>query len=163
MSRTFEEQVLDDVYAPSTTECFLQLLTITHEHLDAPVRLVNDHQDLVSRGNTYTAYAFEFVIPPDVEGELPRVAIAIDNVSQLLVELLRQDTRTAPLITVEVIALSAPDNVIAGPWSFDMREVTWNIETVRADLSHEPLSQEPWPIGDFVALDFPGLFNATAG
>lgn len=161
MSRTFAQAVLADLYAPQTSECWLKLLTIEHEDLDAPIRLVSDHQDLVSRGNTYMKFAFDFAPPVDQEGELPRVSIVIDNVSQLLVDLLRQDTRTAPALTLEIVALSDPD-VVLSSWTFDMRQVTWNVDTVRADVAYEPLAEEPFPVGDFVPLDFPGLFNATA-
>jgi len=161
MSRTFAQAVLADLYAPQTGECWLKLLTIEHEDLDAPIRLVNDYQDLVSRGNTYTHFAFDFAPPVDQEGELPRVSIVIDNVSQLLIEMLRQDTRTAPALTLEMVGLSDPDTVLA-TWTFDMREVTWNVDTVRANVAYEAYAEEPFPVGDFVPPDFPGYFNATA-
>lgn len=56
------------------------LVEISHPQLAQPIRVVRDNQDLVSNGNNYIAFAFEVGLPDDVEGQLPRAPIRMDNV-----------------------------------------------------------------------------------
>ncbi len=62
------------------------LLEITHSALAQPVRVVNDNQDLVSNGNTYTAIAFRISLPDDLAGQIPRARLSIDNVGRELTQ-----------------------------------------------------------------------------
>ena len=64
----------------------LYLLEITHDQLAVPIRVVNDNQDLVSNGDTYTAYAFRITLPTDIAGQLPRATLTIDNVGRDLTQ-----------------------------------------------------------------------------
>jgi hypothetical protein len=62
------------------------LLEISHPDLEAPgvVRVVNDTQDLVHLGNTFTACGFRVQFPEDVAQTMPRVPISIDNIGREL-------------------------------------------------------------------------------
>lgn len=62
----------------------LYLLEITHDQLATPLRVVNDTQDIVSNGDTYTAFAFRVSLPEDLDRKLPRALLAIDNVGREL-------------------------------------------------------------------------------
>lgn len=64
----------------------LYLLEISHSQLGTPIRIVNDTQDLVSGGNTYTAFAFRITLPQDIDGQLPRAQLTIDNVGRELTQ-----------------------------------------------------------------------------
>lgn len=58
------------------------LLEISHDQLAVPIRVVNDTSDLVSNGDTYTAFAFRVALPDDVAGRLPRATLSIDNLGR---------------------------------------------------------------------------------
>src|SRR4051812_29570696 len=60
------------------------LLEITHAQLLAPVRVINDTDDLVSNGNNFVACGFDVALPDDQAGQMPRASIAIDNVGKEL-------------------------------------------------------------------------------
>jgi len=162
MPRDHAQAVLDAIYAPSTSECFLQLMTIEHDDLAEPIRLVNDHQSITSRGNVYQPLQHDAPPPGERENELPRISIAIDNVSQALTDALREDLGSAPRITIEVVLLSDPDVVIMGGWEYDLRQARYNINTVRADLGFEPYLEEPYPVGDYTPATVPVMFNPLA-
>ena len=158
MSRNLSNPTLAAIYAAETDEIELQLITIG---LPTPVRLVNNHEDVVSRGDTYTAHAFELPIVSDEEGTLPRVDVVIDNVSQLLVASVRSITEPLDIV-FELVFNSDPDTLVAGPWTFQLREARYNTHSLRMSLQYEPLLDEPYPTGRFTPTDFPGLFRAVS-
>lgn len=59
-------------------ELFFVLMTIRGSEDHPPVRVVNNSIDVVSRGNTYSAYPFEITMG---EGTLPSVTLRMDNLS----------------------------------------------------------------------------------
>jgi len=161
MSRSLSSAVLATIYARETSDAELALLTIEHAEMVSAVRLVRNQVDVTSRSNTYTAFPFDIQIPPEREGELPRVDLLIGYASQELIAAIRSVT-TPPTITFELILASDPDTVIAGPWVFSMRGTSYNAHSIRSSLQYEPLLEEPYPVGRFTPTDFPGLFNAVA-
>lgn len=56
------------------------LLEIAHPQLAEPIRVVRDTEDLVSNGETFVALAFEVALPDDLENQMPRAPIRMDNV-----------------------------------------------------------------------------------
>lgn len=82
MSRNFSANGRRNVLATSAEENLLALLEITHPDLAIPIRVVNDTQDLVFRGDTFTACAFQLQLPDDVEAQIPQATISVDNVSR---------------------------------------------------------------------------------
>lgn len=160
MSRTHSAAVLAAIYARETDEVELKLLTIDHPDMVTPIRVVADQVDVVSRGDTYTAFPFALAAPPQREGELPQSELIIDNVSRLLTETVRSITTPATM-TLEVVLASDPDTLIAGPWAFEMRQTRINVQTIRAALQFEPILEEPFPAGRFTPTLFAGIFNAV--
>jgi len=101
--------LVEAVNASTTGAAFLTLLTITAGALP-PLRVVNDMQPLVSRGLTFIAYPFSIVLASSLADAQPTVSLAIDNVSQDLIEYIRgfEDT---PTVKVEMVLSSSPDRV----------------------------------------------------
>lgn len=148
------------LFAASTAEVWLHLLTIEHDDLQSPVRLVDNTEAIVSRGNTYTPFGFRPQIPAEVDGALPKIEIQIDAVDQTIIAQL-EELQTPPTITLEVIMASSPDTVERGPWHFTIRSVNYNALTIRSELTYEALTAEPFPYRRFTPTEFPGLFNAV--
>lgn len=66
------------------------LIEITHPLLSEPVRVINDNCDLISKGNTFIAYPFDFKRAPDIENELPKGRITFSNVGRSFIKWLEE-------------------------------------------------------------------------
>lgn len=157
MSRTLSANARAALYAAASDEVWLQLITIEHASIGTPIRLVNNTEDIVSGGETFTAFAFELLLPAT---DAMQVELVVDNVTrELITEVRSIDT---PLdITLEIVLASDPDTVEAGPFVFQSRAVEYDVQRLRLTLAYEPLLQEPFPAGEYTPLDYPGLFQAV--
>ena len=156
MSRTLSSTVLAAIYSQETDKIFLHLLTIDHPDLAVPVRLVNNTEDIVSRRKTYTAFPFQIVIPPEVEGELPSVQLVVDNVSQLLIADLRRIS-SPPTVDLEVIVADDPD-IVEASFNFTLKAIDYDQFAVVSQLAYEDILTEPFPEKRFTPTIFPGMF-----
>lgn len=160
MSRTLTSATRAALYAPQTGKVLLHLLTIDHADMAAPVRLVDDLVDIVSRGDTYTAFPFEAALPVDTDGEVPQLEITCDAVTrELIVEI--RSIATPATMTLEVVAADSPDDVEAGPYVFDVVSAQYDATEITLRLTYEPLTVEPFPALIFNPHDFPLLFQAV--
>jgi hypothetical protein len=157
MSRTLSAAAVRELLAQESGEVFLQLLTLSHPQMTT-LRVVNNTQDVVSRGNTYLAFPFSLELPADLAEEMPNVQLMISNADRRLVDELR--TVVDPItVTLEIVAAGVPDTVEVGPFSFDLSRVVYGKDTITGTLSTEPILQEPFPADTFNPKDFPGLFQ----
>jgi len=144
-------------YAQRTDEVILLLLTITHPDMEMPIRVVNDLQSIMSRGNKFIAFPFEINLPEETSEQLSKVTLRIDNVDRLIVYSLRT-LSSAPEVTLEAILATSPDIVEAGPFNMTLRDVKYDALVVEGTLYFEDLLNEPYPGDSFVPAHFPGLF-----
>ncbi len=135
----------------------VMLVTISHPALGV-TRLVRDTADLVSRGETFKASWFEVDWVND-DGNVPRCTLSVPNVHPKDVgqRYLRQDT--APEVTLEVVALSQPDEPIARVARLDLRGLSVDPVTVTGGMIGKDHSAEP--LGTVVVLpsNFPALYR----
>lgn len=156
MSRALSAQAVRELLAQESGEAFLQLLTLTHPQMTT-VRVVNNTQNVTSRGNVYTAFPFSITLPADVVDELPGLTLSISNVDRQLVDELR--TLMDPItVTLEIVSASTPDTVEVGPFDFEMLQVRIAVDRITGTLMTDPLLQEPFPATTYNPKDFPGLF-----
>jgi hypothetical protein len=146
--------------APETGEVFLPLLTITHSTLPQPIRVVRNLTDVVSRGNTYTAFPFQITWPQDREDQLPQVSLAIDNVDRTIGLALRSIRGRGPNVRLEVVLASSPDTLEGGPLDVVLKERDIDAATVGGVLGVEDLLNEPFPADTFAPDKFPALYDA---
>ncbi len=145
------------LYAAQTDDVWLQLLTIEHADIVTPIRLVNNTEDVVSRGDTYTAFAFDLSLPATAQES---VELTVDNVTRELIDEVR--TIDTPLtITMEIVRAADPDTVEAGPFEYQSRAVEYDVQRMRFTLAYEPLLNEPFPAHTYTPIDYPGLFQAV--
>lgn len=145
------------LFASETSEVFLSLVTIDHDDLGSPVRIVNDLQSIVSNGDTYEPFPFEIVLAASQAEELVTATLRICNVDRGIVTALRPLT-SAPTVTIQIILASDPDSVQLGPQTFTWRVATYDARAVEGELQLEDILSEPYP-GDRVTPSlFPGVF-----
>lgn len=155
--RTLSTDTRAALYASATDEIWLQLLTIEHADIGTPIRLVCNTEDIVSRGETYRAFAFELALPASSQDQ---VQLTVDNVTRELIDEIR--TIDTPLtITMEIVRAADPDTVEAGPFEYQSRAVEYSAQLMRFTLAYEPLLTEPFPAHTYTPIDYPGLFQAV--
>jgi len=158
MPRDISLTALQSILAQETEEIWLVCLTITHADLSAPIRLVNDRQDLTRTAGTFSAFPFEVALPSDEERETPKASITIDNVDRTVIQALR-DVTSAPEVTIEVVLLDSPNTVEAGPFVFQMHSVSYNAGTLQGELGYESdFLNEGFPAESFTPNTAQGLF-----
>jgi hypothetical protein len=157
MARALTLAARQSLTAQETEEIWLVLLTIEAEGLAAPIRVVNDREDLWSRGQRFVAYPFEIDLPGDDGETVARVNLRIDNVDRRIVEALRVATGL-PRATIEVIRRAEPDVVEAGPFTMTIAEARADALTVEATCVFEDVLDAAFPGGQYTPADYPGLF-----
>jgi hypothetical protein len=156
MPRTLSATAVASLNAQETGEVWLVLLTISHPDLPTPIRVVNNNEDITSRGNVYQAFPFEIVLPGEDPDSPPRAAIRIDNVDRSVIALIRSIS-SAPSVTIEVILASQPNTVEIAYSSLALRNVRYDPSTIEGELFFEPLFNEPIT-ATMTPSRFPGLF-----
>jgi hypothetical protein len=149
MPRSLSPAALASANAQSTDEVWLVLLTIEHNEIDAPIRVVNNTEDIVSRGQTYIGFPFDFELPGE-DADAPTKA------RRRIVEAVRTIS-SPPLVTLEVILASAPDTVEFSFSGLTMREIDYDVSSVSGDLLFESIFAEPVTY-TMTPSRFPGLF-----
>jgi len=111
----------------------LYLLEIEHPQLTTPIRIVNDTQDVVSNGDTFTAFAFRVSLPDDIDKQLPRARLSVDNVGRELVQWLDASAGgKGATVRVMQIMRDAPDLV-----EFEITLDLLNVSQTAAEVSAE--------------------------
>lgn len=157
LSRTLSQAARQAINAQETEQVFLLLLTIDHDDLAEPIRVVNNTQDITSRGDPYVAYPFEIALPGEDPESVARVTLRIDNVDRQIVQSLRQVQ--APLaVALEVVLASSPDTVEAGPFNMTLVAAEYDALVVTGELAFEDVLNEPFPGHSYIPSEYPGLF-----
>ena len=144
--------------AEAAGEVFLTLITIEHDDLDEPIRVVNDLVNHTSRGNEFLAYPFEIVMPLDDGQQFPQLQLTIDNVDLTLVESIR--TMKGPAkATIEVVLASSPDHVELALYDMWLREIQYDAYTITGKLYVEDMLNQKFPNREYLPTYFPGLFK----
>lgn len=155
--RTMTPEALASLYNSRTDLAWLILVTIDHADLDAPLRLVNNTEDIVSNLNTYVHFPFEMSLPTEFDDRPPSVSFRIDAVDQRIVQALRQ-LNSAPTVTLDIINTDDLDEVVMGPVEFELREARYDLMVIEGQLAFEPVLEEAYPGTRMTPSLFPGIF-----
>lgn len=157
MPRNLSPAAIRAALALETNTAFLVLVTFTDPVDGTIYRVVCNTEDVVSRGNTFTATYFNFALPPD-DDEAPKgVELSIDNVDMGLISMLRRITVPIACL-VEVVVSESPDTVEIALTDLVLREVEWDESTVSGKLiSDDPLNLL-YPAHIYEPRTFPGIF-----
>lgn len=150
---------VSNAVALTATDPILVLLTIEHADLAEPIRLVRNNANIVSRGETFTAFPFDLTLPGSSDGGSSPARIVIDNVDQTIWQTIRA-IATPPTLLIEVVLASAPNVVEESLPIFKLTSASadrFSVEATLADSAEdesEPLVQ--WELTPSVA---PALHN----
>ena len=156
MARTLSSAATASIHAQETGEVWLVLLTISHSTLATPIRVVNNNEDITSRGNIYQAFPFEIVLPGQDPDSIPKATLRFDNVDRTAIATIR-GVEAPPSVTIEVILASQPDTVEISFPNLALRNVKYDASVIEGELLFENLFSEPITL-TMTPSRFPGLF-----
>ena len=134
------------------------MLTIDHYDLTEPIRVVNNTENIVSRGMTFIACPFDVKLPNSTDEAPPTAQLRIDNVSKEVGIALREITDSVS-VKLEVVGASDSCWVEADFSGFTLTNVVVNITSITGTLGLDNLRVEPFPANSFTPGLFPGLFK----
>lgn len=151
------------IFKPETDEVFLYLLTITHPDLDGPLRFVANSEDIVSRGETYTAFPFTINFPGGGDDQVPSAQVSISPVSDPAnpdtdIVLILRNLGSAPKLSLETVLASQPDIVEQSALDLTLTTVDFESQTISGTLSYEDILNEPYPGDSYNPATWPGVF-----
>lgn len=145
------------LFAQETAEVFLVLLTVEHQDLAEPIRVVNNTEDITSRGHLFVGWPFEVTLPDSDPQQVSRATLRIDNVDRQITAAIRGLT-SSPTLTFEVIMASTPDVVEVSFGNMQLESVQYDALEISGELTYENVLIEPYPGDSFTPQNFPGLF-----
>lgn len=130
----FSEELKINFNKLNMDEALLVCLEITHPFLTETIFLVNDIKDLLSNSNNYIAMPFVVDRPSDVQGELPKATLTIQNIGRDLVRWIDSSGGAKGAeIKVKLIRRSKPD-IVEESLDFGISTVTVNTQVVMFNL-----------------------------
>lgn len=149
--------LIQQLMASSSEDPFLMLFTLSHPSFANEVRLVNNTEDIVSNGNTFTAFPVSVTMPND-DGESQReVRITFDNVSRYLIRELRGVT-TPIDIKIEMVLASDPDFVEISLEDLKLKQIQYNSTRVSGNIVMDNFLNTAMGDEKYVPTIYPGLF-----
>lgn len=156
MSRQLSPQLLAEMFGQVSNDPFLILLTISNPSFST-IKLVNNTVDIVSRGETYTAYPFRLTLPPE-DGETQKdITLELVNISLELIDEIRAAT-TPITVDMEMILASNPDEVQLSVLTLKTKVVKYNQDAILATLYLDDFLSTELTSEKYGPDNFPGLF-----
>ena len=143
------------IYQTTTDEAFLWLLTITTSN--ETIRLVNNMEDIVSRGNNYTAYPFNISLPIEDGSKQLSLSLTIDNVDQVLIEAIRGFLEP-PVMKLELVLSSDFDTVEKKIDFLRLSNVEYDQLQIRGQLKPNNVLGNAFPATSYDPSQYPALF-----
>jgi len=156
MPRELSADALASLNAQQTGEAWLVLITIDHSSMGSPIRVVNNNEDIVSRGDTFVAFPFELVLPGEDPDGVTKAGLRLDNVDRSVITAIRTLT-SPPTVKIEIIISSDMNTPEISFTGMLLRNVSYNAFTIQGDLEFEDLLSEPMTL-QMTPSRFPGLF-----
>lgn len=143
------------IFQSTTDEAFFWLLTITSA--DETLRVVNNMEDITSRGNVFTAYPFDISLPVEDGSKQLSLTLTIDNVDQVLIEALRGFLEP-PTMTLELVLSSDVDTVEKRIDFLRLANVEYDQLQIRGQLQPNNVLSNAFPASNYDPAQFPSLF-----
>lgn len=153
LSQTAREAVT----SPETAAVFLTLLTIKVD--DEPILyLVNDKQEIVSQGNTYTPCAFQALLPDQTSDGNKTCKLQIDNSDVALYKSIKAAIGKRISASVAVVLSTTPDVYEQGPLDFVLRNISVTAQSIMGELYDSYIQDRKFTALVYSPDEFPGMF-----
>lgn len=139
-------------------EALLLLVEISHPDLGAPVRVVQDNQDLVHQGNLFVAFDFRIDLPDDQDKQTATAKIDLDNIGRELTQWL-EESGGGEDAQVRIVQVSRADpDVVEWEATLDLTNVLMDVPRIGGELGYEDLLNRPGVRLRYDPRTAPGLF-----
>lgn len=112
---------------------------------------------VVSRTNKFIFIPMQISLPTEEDNTAPKCSIVLNDVTQYLTPTIRT-LSGPPKVLLELVLTSTPDVVEASFSGFYISNITYNADSVSAELSMIDYQTEPFPCFTFTPAFFPGMF-----
>lgn len=143
--------------AENIGEVYVELVTFEAEGEPTGYMAINT-QNITSRGIVYYAADAHYEPPKKTGNELTNASIVFSNVSRDLIDGIRA-AHEDPQITVELVAVSRPDNVVDSEGPIELENVSYTTSAIQAEAGYLRVFDEQFPSGLYLPTWFPGLFT----
>lgn len=155
---SLSDNAKSEIVKEETAAVFLHLLTISVEGFD-DLHFVDNTQEVISNGITYTPCAFKVVLPAQTsDGTARACRLEVDNIDRVISDAVISANGKKIIVSISVIIAQTPDVVERGPMRLILRNVTINKSTVSGELYDFYIYDRKIPEGCYNPQDFPGLF-----
>ena len=110
-----------------------------------------------SRSQNFIFLPMEITLPSEDEAQAPRCTLTLNDVTRYVTPLIRTISGS-PKVLMELVLSSSPNTVEASFSGFYISSITYNANTVSAELAMIDYEREPFPQHSFSPKYFPGLF-----
>lgn len=138
------------------SDAYLTLVTI---HTSPVYRLVNNIEDLTSRGNVFTAIPMSFDFSSDDGETIQTIKLNIDNISLEMIDWVRSLTDEVQ-VTIETVFsgnLDVPEITIS---NMTIKLIDYDAFTISATLSAADDLNQQIPSDEYTPLQWAGLYDA---
>lgn len=159
MPRFFTPRGMRALQAEVSDAALWALVTVTYPPDGTTFRVVNNLLAVVSRGLTFTPFAFDFSLAEDSLDRAAQVEFSIDNVGMELIDMLRAAS-VPPELLIEIIVSDTPDVIELTLPNLLLRNVQWNKTTVTGTLQVDDVFGLAFPsrYSTYDPRQYPGLF-----
>lgn len=167
---TMTPEAIKALFSPNSDETLICLLTMYDPVTNVPIlrladnyltRISESAEDVVygvtSRANNYIFLPLQISLPSEEDNTAPKCSIVINDVTRHITPIIRELT-APPKVLLEMVLTSSPDTVEAFFDGFYINNITYNADSVTADLQMINYQVEPFPCYTFTPAFFPGLF-----
>ena len=158
MARNVTQITREAITAPQTDKVFLLMLEISSSELVETLYFVQNNESILSNGKTYLPVNFSMTLPREESGKVQDTTISISAINRQIIEIVRTIV-DPPTITVFIIRSDAPDVVEVGPWSFKLRNISYNVNTMSGNLLFETSLRNNISTIRVSNQTFPGVYN----
>jgi hypothetical protein len=154
----FSQRLVKAALDPNTKEVFLFLLTFSGGVITTPIRLVNNIDKIISRGQEYIAFPLEITLPADDGESLAAIEIVCQNASLELIDIIRS-SGTFIGVKLEFILASTPDVVEFEILNMRVASVEYDKDTIKMTVTVDDLLNTAFPNERYLPSSFSGLFK----
>lgn len=158
MATTYTSAGRRNLLATSSDEPILVALEITHPDLAVPVRVVNDSQNITILGDDYLACPFQLTLPDDVDQQVPKARLSVDNIGRELTQWLELSGGGKGAKCRMMMVLPSDPDVIEYDLTMDMSGLSIDNTSVSADLGYQETLNQSAVATRYDPITSPGLF-----
>lgn len=155
---SFSNEFKINVNKLNAEENLLVMIEITHPFLSVPVRLVNDNKDFILNGDNYTAMPFDIKRQDDIQGELPKVMLSINNIGRTMVRWIDSTGGGKGAEMSVILSRRSTPNIIEERLNLGIQSVSINTEFVTFTLIIQNNLSKPAMKMTYDLNNSPGLF-----